>query len=349
MKVTRNAIWFGVAISLVLIIVLALTLFATHEIVRPPELRPFHTLQTGEYHLVDGVAYSPDGKLLATAAFHEITNEGGKLEYPGEVKVWRVEDDSLLYTAAYSDTPMVFFSPDGQTLAVAECAAVEYRRASDGVVLRRLTGEKIGCRVSFSSDWHMFVSYGTGDNVERLWQASDGKMVRTFVGHTDIVYGAAFSPDGAVLATASYDKTVILWRVSDGTEIKTLIGHDFWVGRVVFSPDGATLISAEDMGSGIRFWKIPDGQLIRTLDFSVLSDIAVSHDGQFLAVGSSFDLGRVWQTSDGKAVADLVNEEGRYATGGKVLAVTFSPDGKIVAGGTDESTVRFWKVPERTR
>jgi WD40 repeat protein len=74
-------------------------------------------------------------------------------------------------------------------------------------------------------------------------------------GHTDGVNGCAFSPDGALLATASDDRTIRLWQLPDGTAHAVLTGHASWVIRCAFSPDGSLLASASNDGT-VRLWHV---------------------------------------------------------------------------------------------
>ena len=74
-------------------------------------------------------------------------------------------------------------------------------------------------------------------------------------GHTGLVRSVAFSPDGKILASGGYDKTIRLWSVTDRTPIGTLTGHTETVNSVAFNPDGKTLASAGNEET-IRLWRL---------------------------------------------------------------------------------------------
>ncbi len=63
------------------------------------------------------------------------------------------------------------------------------------------------------------------DKTVKLWDPTTGQVIKTLSGHTNMVSGTSFSPDGKMLATASLDKTVKLWDPTTGQVIKTLSGH----------------------------------------------------------------------------------------------------------------------------
>ena len=64
-----------------------------------------------------------------------------------------------------------------------------------------------------------------GDQTAKVWDAATGRELLTLPGHTDAVFGVAFSPDGTRLATASGDQTAKVWDVATGRELLTLAGH----------------------------------------------------------------------------------------------------------------------------
>jgi WD40 repeat protein len=100
------------------------------------------------------------------------------------------------------------------------------------------------------------------DTIARLWDLQTGSLVRQFKGHTDFIYGVAFSPDGKWLLTASQDKTAKLWDVQTGEELRSFLGHTNTLFSAVFSHDGKyVLTSSEDKTA--RLWDVQTGEELR--------------------------------------------------------------------------------------
>ncbi|HEY1001218.1 MAG TPA: CHAT domain-containing protein [Streptosporangiaceae bacterium] len=121
------------------------------------------------------------------------------------------------------------------------------------------------------------------------------RLARTLTGHTDWVYGVAFSPDGRLLATASFDGTARVWDLATGEQRRTLTGHINWVYGVAFSPDGRLLATASaDMTA--RVWDLATGGHLRTLTGRTdwVRDVAFSPDGRLLATASDDKTARLW-------------------------------------------------------
>ena len=222
------------------------------------------TLLSPEGHTdaVNSVAFSPDGRLLASGSDDPPIYRAIRQETKA-VRLWRVEDGSCLRTLLEERTVewvnSVAFSPDGRLLASGSSwdNAVQLWWVTGGTHRRVLERSEDGgfSSMAFSPDWQL-LALGAGRMVllQRVDDPSSWSR-STLEGHTNLVNSVAFSPDGLLLASGASDKTVRLWRVGDKKLLRTLEGHTSLVHSVAFSPDGLLLASGS-ADKTVRLWGI---------------------------------------------------------------------------------------------
>ena len=149
---------------------------------------------------VQSVAFSPDGKTLASSVRH------------GTVKLWGTETGANITNLEDAGGPVVF-SPDGKLLAscrnVQEIKIWDLETQTDLMTLRGKAGAVFD--LTFSPDGTTLVS-GEGFGTIKFWDVATGENIATLKGHAGIVFSVEFSPDGKILASGSQDGTVLLWN-----------------------------------------------------------------------------------------------------------------------------------------
>ncbi|MFQ5472080.1 MAG: WD40 repeat domain-containing serine/threonine-protein kinase [Dehalococcoidia bacterium] len=220
-----------------------------------------------------------------------------------------------------------------------------YLRAASDTSIAILEGHRDQVNsVAFSPDGKRLAS-GSADNTIRIWDVPTGRELAVLDGNGAGVLSLAYSRDGTRLALASEEGTLSVWDVSDWQEPKTLWSrteHDGETPCVAFDPSGERLATGS-ADETVRIWDASTGDVLRVIRCAgsvTVKSVAVSPDGRRLAATPWNEMSaRIWDLSNLDELKRPLVLKGHR---GGVFAVAFSPDGTLLATGSQDHTVRLW-------
>jgi sugar lactone lactonase YvrE/predicted Ser/Thr protein kinase len=284
---------------------------------------------TGHPASINGLAFSPDGQVLASMS-------------GADIRLWDVASHEQRSVLA-GDVKYYFgleFSPDGRLLAAADDHTVRLWDVASEETRTILTGHTAPVyALAFSPDGQLLASAAEDETV-RLWDVASGRPGAVLSGHGANVSKVAFHPGGRLLASCA-GRAAFLWDVPSGQLRHVFEEHDGSVRAVTFSPDGKVL-AASDGGSGggrVVFWDteaIGEQKTVLGGHEDPMDDLAFSPDGRLLA--TTAEKLKIWDVTGDEPPVIL---DGGEELG--VNEVAFSSSGMLASGGLD-AKVRLWKV-----
>jgi len=253
--------------------------------------------------LVESMAFSPDGKLLLTGSFQELT-------------VWDMQkgEPKQRLSGFVDRVCVIAFTTDGKKFATGGGAPTE-----DGEIkifdtdTGKLFAEvKAGHSdtvfgVAFSPDGKLLATCGA-DKFVKVWELPEAagkepKLAKSFEGHTHHVMGVGWTPDGKKLASCGADNLVKVWDYEKGEKIRDMQGHQKQVTSLVFVGKTAQFLTGSGDAS-VRMWNADNGGTIRNFpgaaDF--VYTVSTSTDGEVVASGCEDGIVRVYSGKSGQLI-----------------------------------------------
>ncbi|HEY8204049.1 MAG TPA: caspase family protein [Pyrinomonadaceae bacterium] len=300
--------------------------------------RPQLLLQNAHTDRVRAIAFSPDGRVLASGSSDQT------------VKLWEVATGALLrpLTGHTERVESVSFSSDGRLLASAGGdKTVRVWDVETGSVVRTFSDSTALFRaVVFSPDGRMVAA--AADEKIILFETNSGTVIRKIDPQSGWIHSLAFSPDGSRLVSGS--QSIKLWDVTNGKLVREFPLSNEVARSVAFSPDGKRLAAASSAGGpgfkatpgAVNIWETDSGKLLHRLQGHAAGVLSVtfSSDGQMLASAGEDKGIRLWDAGSGVLLRTLLGHGGRF---GWVYAVRFSPGGELLASAGEDHTIRLWR------
>ncbi len=313
---------------------------------------PLHVLAVGHADTVAGLAFNPDGSLLASVSRDRTArlwmsedNEQvvmRRLPAPAASVAWHPTRPCLV--CGLGDKQGLIessetFGAAGGRLGLADAGAggaiVWDFHAGPPRFLER-HAEPVQS-IAVTPDGRILTA---GDDASvRLWDSQSGRQLRLLEGHRDRVWAVAVSPDGSLAASGSIDNDVRLWDLESGTSTRVIEQHEGGVGSVVFDSSGSRLVTASADGT-VRIFDVATGAELRVLRGHQGNVVAVAVDPR----GNQAMSG----TLEGELLLWDLSRTGRPRAlpphDDSIWGIAIGPDGRTAVTTSEDGTARVWDL-----
>ncbi|MCI0464092.1 MAG: WD40 repeat domain-containing protein [Gemmataceae bacterium] len=300
------------------------------------------TVLSGHKNTVHCLTFSPDSRLLASG--------GG--DHTIRLAVLANGQHLHILQGHRNTVTEMAFHPGGKCLATASAHDICLWSVSEGRLLQRFRGEPEDrpCRPTFTPDGRL-LAFLQSRSRAHFYDLEKGEERASLSSDPDSSYESlssflAFTPDGKTLISREANGSVVLWSFPEGKLLQTLEATDNRsFGSVRLSADGRTL--AGGAADGIQLWRLPEGEPLATWADQPGSQFCLAQGDGRLIVASADPFSFVFDRS---VVSLRCHPDGELRQlrghGGAVTCLALAPDGRLLASGSKDGTVRLWAPPE---
>jgi WD40 repeat protein len=266
----------------------------------------------------------------------------------GEVRLWSLPEGATYQTfAGHLDWVWcIRFSRDGrQVLSAGSDATVKIWEVATGGEIHTLKGHTSEIRsMDLSADGRLLVT-GSQDGSVRLWGLPSGVPIWVLDDHNTQGRAAAISPSGRTIVSPNDDNDIRIVDTQTQEIIHRLRGHTKLIRAAAFSPDESLLATCGEDGS-VRVWSCASGEPLRQWsdESGEVYSVIFSHDGSTVATINHAKKIKLWSTTTWVCMQTLDGDLGLTSPNAVTYegSLAYSPNGKILASGTDDQLIRLW-------
>ena len=325
-----------------------------------PAIMPGNASASLLFRMVNGAAETkmppedePAPNAAEIAVLHQWIKEGANGPSGNALRIKKLVTPKVAPAESESPITALAVSPNGNMIAIARFRSITLRNCTADSLIGQLTGHagKINSLAFAGNDRLIAASGVTGLRGEIVeWDTKTLEPFRRIEGHRDIVYSAIPSPDGALIASAGYDRSIIIWDRSTGESLRQLDGHNGAVFDLAFTPDGKILASAS-ADATVKIWDVASGRRLDTLSQPLKEQysVAISRDGKFVYACGEDNRIRKWRLvslNEPKINPLLI---ARFGHEQSVERIRLSPDGRFAVTASTDRTIKVWDADTLTQ